>query len=54
MDEPRLAIWYRALHVRRTDKTRQRDLSRLREQRLLKQDKQGRIWPGFVAIVEQD
>lgn len=54
VDELRLAPWYRALYTRRTDKTKQRDLSRLREQRLLKQDKQGRLWPGFVAIGEQD
>jgi Fic family protein len=54
IEELRLAPWYRALYVRRTDKTRQRDLSRLREQRLLKQDKQGRLWPGFVVIAEQD
>ena len=51
MDELRLATWYRALNVRRTD--RQRDPSRLREQRLLKLDKQGRLWPEFVAIAEQ-
>lgn len=54
VDELRLAPWYRALYTRRTDKTKQRDLSRLREQSLLKQDKQGRLWPGFVAIREQD
>lgn len=54
VDELRLAPWYRALYLRRTDKTKQRDLSRLREQRLLKQDKQGRFWPGFVAVPEQD
>jgi Fic family protein len=50
VNELRLAPWYRALYVRRTDKTKQRDLSRLREQHLLKQDKQGRLWPGFVVI----
>jgi Fic family protein len=54
LDELRQAPWYRALYTRRTDKTRQRDLSRLREQHLLKQDRQGRLWPGFVAIREQD
>jgi Fic family protein len=48
----RRAPWYQALYVRRTDKTKQRDLSRLRAQRLLKQDKQGRLWPGFVAVVD--
>lgn len=53
IDELRLAPWYRAMYVRRTDKTRQRDLSRLRERRLLKQDKQGRLWPGFVSIDDQ-
>lgn len=50
----RLAPWYRALYVRRTDKTKQRDLRRLREQRLLRQDKQGRLWPGFVAVEDLD
>lgn len=54
LDELRLAPWYRALYVRRTDKTRQRDLKRLREQHLLKQDKQGRLWPGFVVIEDQE
>ncbi len=52
VDALRLAAWYRALYTRRTDKTKQRDLSRLREQGLLKQDKQGRLWPGFIAVDE--
>jgi Fic family protein len=50
IDELRLAPWYRALYARRTDKTRQRDLRHLREQSLLKQDRQGRLWPGFVVV----
>lgn len=54
IDELRLAAWYRALYERRTDKTKQRDLKRLREQGLLTQDKQGRLWPGFVAVDETD
>lgn len=51
-EELRSAPWYRALYVRRTDKTKQRDLRGLREQGLLKQDKEGRLWPGFVEIKE--
>ena len=54
IDGLRLAPWYRALYIRRTDKTKQRDIKRLREQHLLKQDKQGRLWPGFVVIEDSE
>lgn len=51
-EEIRSAPWYRALYARRTDKTKQRDLRGLREQKLLKQDKEGRLWPGFIEFEE--
>lgn len=41
--------WYLALYSKLTDKTKQRDLSRLREQGLVIQDGQSRLWPGCVA-----
>lgn len=44
--ELRRAPWYLALYLRRTDKTRQRDLRQLRELGLLVPDAQGRLWPG--------
>lgn len=37
---------YRVLYAGKTDKTRQRDLRSLRELGLLRQDDQGRLWPG--------
>jgi Fic family protein len=42
----RRAPWYTALYTQRTDKTRQRDLRGLREQGLLIQDVDNRLWPG--------
>jgi len=46
--ELRRAPWYLALYTQRTDKTKQRDLRRLREQKLLVLDKNNRLWPGFL------
>jgi Fic family protein len=46
--ELRRAPWYLALYVRRTDKTKQRDLNGLRQQGLVVLDKANRLWPGFV------
>ncbi len=43
----RRAPWYLALYTRLTDKTRQRDLRHLREQELLRLDKDKRLWLGF-------
>jgi len=48
--ELRHAPWYLALYVQRTDKTKQRDLQRLRDQRLVALDKDNRLWPGFVQL----
>ena len=46
--ELRRAPWYLALYTQRTEKTKQRDLRRLREHNLLKLDKNNRLWPGFI------
>lgn len=44
----RKAPWYQALYKDKTDKTRQRDLRRLREAGLIVVDKKNRLWPGCV------
>lgn len=44
----RRAPWYLALYAKLTDKTKQRDLSRLKEEGLIIQDKQNRLWPGCI------
>lgn len=49
--ELRRAPWYLALYAQRTDKTRQRDLRKLREQQLIYQDEENRLWPGFLSPV---
>jgi Fic family protein len=46
--ELRRAPWYTAMYEKRTDKTKQRDLRRLREQGLIKIDAHQRLWPGFI------
>lgn len=46
--ELRQSPWYLALYQKLTDKTKQRDLSGLRDQQLIKMDQQHRLWPGFV------
>ena len=48
LEEIRQAPWYGSLYLRLNDKTRQRDLRRLREMELLFLDYENRIWPGFV------
>ncbi|MEK7243731.1 MAG: hypothetical protein AAB112_06165, partial [Thermodesulfobacteriota bacterium] len=48
MDELRLAPWHEALYANLGDKTKQRDLSSLREQELLYVDEKGLVWPGFA------
>jgi Fic family protein len=48
MEEIRQAPWYASLYLKRNDKTRQRDLHRLREMELVFQDTDNRLWPGFV------
>lgn len=51
--ELRKAPWYTAMYERRTDKTRQRDLVGLREQRLVIVDKQNRVWPGCITLEKE-
>lgn len=48
IDELRRAPWHEALYAKLGDKTKQRDLSRLREQELLYVDEKGLVWPGFL------
>jgi hypothetical protein len=48
IDELRRAPWHEALYAKLGDKTKQRDLSKLREQGLLVVDEKGLVWPGFV------
>ncbi len=48
IDELRRAPWHEALYAKLGDKTKQRDLSSLREQELLYIDEKGLVWPGFV------
>jgi Fic family protein len=48
IDELRRAPWHEALYAKLGDKTKQRDLSGLREQELLYVDEKGLVWPGVV------
>jgi Fic family protein len=48
IDDLRRAPWHEALYAKLGDKTKQRDLSRLREQELLYVDEKGLVWPGFT------
>ena len=48
LDELRRAPWLEALYAKLGDKTKQRDLSRLREQELLYVDAKGLVWPGVM------
>lgn len=49
LTELRRAPWYQALYSNLTDKTKQRDLSDLREQQLVVVDQQNRVWPGCMS-----
>lgn len=49
LDEIRQAPWYGSLYLQRNDKTRQRDLRRLREMELVYLDTDDLLWPGFVV-----
>jgi len=48
LDELRRAPWFEALYAKLGDKTKQRDLSGLREQGLLVVDEKNLVWPGFM------
>lgn len=50
LEEIRQAPWYKSLYLKRTDKTRQRDLRGLREMNLILLDNANRFWPGFVKL----
>jgi Fic family protein len=49
LDALRQAPWYGSLYLRRNDKTRQRDLRRLRELELAHLDSDNTLWPGFIT-----
>jgi Fic family protein len=51
--EMRRAPWYLALYSNLTDKTKQRDLRRLRERGLLKLDESNQLRPGFIGPVTE-
>lgn len=48
LDEIRQAPWYTSLYLKRNDKTRRRDMNRLREMELVFLDTENRLWPGFI------
>ena len=48
-DELRRAPWYLVLYAKLGEKTKQRDLSGLRDQALLVVDEKGLVWPGVVS-----
>jgi hypothetical protein len=48
VDEMRRAPWYASLYLKRTDKTRQRDLRGLRDAIMLWIDSKARLMPGFI------
>lgn len=48
LDEVRRAPWYTSLYLKRNDKTRSRDLHRLREMELAFLDTDNALWPGFI------
>lgn len=49
LDEIRQAPWYASLYLKLNDKTRQRDLHRLREMALVFLDADHMLWPGFIT-----
>lgn len=48
LDEIRQTPWYGSLYLKLNDKTRQRDMHRLREMELVFLDTENRLWPGFI------
>jgi hypothetical protein len=48
LDQVRHAPWYVSLYLRLNDKTRSRDLHRLREMELVYLDMDNRLSPGFI------
>lgn len=50
LGELRHAPWYASLYLKLNDKTRSRDLKKLRELELLTVDQEDRVWPGCVPV----
>lgn len=48
LDEVRRSPWYQSLYLKLNDKTRQRDLNRLRKMELLFLDNKNQLWPGLM------
>lgn len=48
LSELRHTPWYESLYKSRTEKTRQRDLKQLRDQKLIRVDDDSQVWPGFL------
>lgn len=51
LSDLRKTPWYQALYVKLTDKTKQRDLKRLRELGLVILDDNNHLWPGYMRPV---
>lgn len=54
LDALRSAPWYVALYVKRSEKTKHRDLLDLRKKELLILDKENVLWPGFAQKKSQE
>ena len=48
MDEVRHVPWYASLYLKLNDKTRSRDLKKLRGLELVVLDTDNRLWPGCI------
>ncbi len=48
LDKLRQAPWYESLYIKRGDKTRRRDLRKLKEKGLVYLDTENCLWPGFM------
>lgn len=51
LDDIRKTPWYESLYLKRNDKTKQRDMHRLREMELVFLDTENRLWPGFIRPI---
>lgn len=48
LEKLRKETWYQALYEKLTDKTRGRDLDRLRKHGLIRRDESNQLWPGHI------
>lgn len=48
LNKIRQTPWYESLYLKRNDKTRQRDMHRLREMEFVFLDTENHLWPGFI------